>query len=65
MAEVKNLGGKGTVLSKGQKIMISSIDTMKTDVDLSLEKVDLDDTFKTSDWYIKNNGDLYLNMAAS
>ncbi len=63
--EVKNLGGKNTVLSKGQKIMISSIDTTKTDVDLSLEKSDLDDTFKTSDWYIKNNGDIYLTLSSS
>lgn len=61
-AEVKNLGWKSTVLSKWQKIMISSIDTTKTDVDLSLEKTTIDDTFKTSDWYIKNNGDLYSNQ---
>jgi hypothetical protein len=45
--------------------MISSIDTTKTDVDLSLEKSDLDDTFKTSDWYIKNNGDMYLSLSSS
>ncbi len=65
MAEVKNLGWKSTVLSKWQKIMIASIDTTKTDVDLSLEKVDLDDTFKSSDWYIRNNGDMYLSLTSS
>lgn len=65
MVEVKNLGWKSTVLSKWQKIMIASIDTTKTDVDLSLEKVDLDDTFKTSDWYIRNNWDVYLSTGSS
>lgn len=64
-AEVKNMGGKSTVLWKGQKIMIASIDTTRTDVDLSLEKDDIDDTFKGSDWYIRNNGDSYLLSSAT
>ncbi len=61
VVEVKNIAWKSTMLWAWQKITISSIDWNKQDIDLSLLRNNLDDYFKGSDWYIKNNGDLYLN----
>lgn len=61
VAEVKNIADKSTMLLSGQKITISSVDSNKEDIDLSLLRNNIDDYFKWSDWYIKNNGDLYLN----
>jgi len=61
VADVNNLGGKSVVLGKGQKITISREDAAKDDIDLSILRDDLDDYFKASEWYIKNNGDFHLN----
>jgi len=61
VAEVSNLAWVNTVIWKGQKISILVQDASNEDVDLSSLKTDLDDYFKLSDWYIKNNGDYYLN----
>lgn len=61
--EVKNLAGKNTVLAPGQKITVSRVDAAKNDIDLSLLKEELDEFFKGSDWYIKNNGAMYLEVA--
>jgi len=40
--------------------MIARIDAAKEDIDISLQKEDLDDYFKASDWFILNNGELSL-----
>lgn len=61
VADVTNLSGKTVVLGKGQKITISRADAAKDDLDLSTLRNDLDDYFKSSEWYIRNNGDFYLN----
>lgn len=61
VADVTNLSGKSVVLWKGQKITISRTDAAKDDIDLSTLRNDLDDYFKSSEWYIRNNGDFYLN----
>lgn len=63
--EVRNLAWKSTVLAPGQKITISRLDASNKDVDLTVLKEDIDDFFKKTDWYIKNNGDTYLNMDAN
>ena len=60
-AEIKNKAGKSTVVGSGQKITILVDEAQKEDIDLTLKKEDIDTTFKMSDWYIKNNGDSYLN----
>lgn len=60
--EVTNLAGKNTVLWKWQKVTISSADSTKTDLDLTLSKEDIDDYFKISDWFLKNNGESYLTQ---
>lgn len=64
-AEVKNKPGKSTVVGSGQKITILVDEAQKDDIDLALKKEDIDTTFKMSDWYIKNNGDSYLNSLSS
>jgi hypothetical protein len=64
-AEVKNKAGKSTVVGSGQKITILVDEAQKDDIDLALKKEDIDTTFKMSDWYIKNNGDSYLNSLSS
>lgn len=58
--EVSNLAGKNTVLAPWQKIMIARTDAAKEDIDIALQKEDIDDYFKASDWFIKNNGESYL-----
>jgi hypothetical protein len=40
--------------------MIARADAAKEEIDISLQKEDLDDYFKASDWFIKNNGEIYL-----
>ena len=61
--EVRNLVWKSTILTQGQKITISRLNASSEDIDLTILKEDIDDFFKKTDWYIKNNGDLYLNIA--
>ena len=61
VADITNLSGRSVVLWKGQKITISRTDAADEDIDLSTLRNDLDDYFKSSEWYIRNNGDFYLN----
>ena len=59
-AEVVNLAWESTVLASGQKITISRLDANKDDIDLSINKENIDDYYKQSDWFIINNGSKYL-----
>ncbi len=63
--EVSNLAGKNTVLAPWQKVMIARADAAKEEIDISLQKEDLDDYFKASDWFVKNNGEIYLKKEDS
>lgn len=58
--EVSNLVWKSTVLMPWQKITISRLNASKNDIDLSINKEDIDDFFKQSDWFIINNWPNYL-----
>ena len=60
--ETSNITGRSTVLAKWQKITIPRQDSTSTDVNLSLLKESIDDYFKSSDWFIKNNGEFYLSQ---
>lgn len=60
-AEVINLAGKSTVLANWQKITISRLDANNEDIDISLLKESIDDYYKQSDWFIKNNWNSFLN----
>ena len=61
VADISNLSGRSVVLGKWQKITISRSDAADEDIDLSTLRNDLDDYFKSSEWYIRNNGDFHLN----
>ncbi len=61
-AEVTNLAWKNSLLLPGKKITISRSDASNDDIDMTLLKTDIDDYFKQSDWFIKNNGAIYINM---
>lgn len=61
--EVRNLNWKSTILSPGQKIYISNQDSTDDSLDLSVMKESIDDFFKSSDWYIKNNWDSYFKTS--
>jgi len=61
-AEVENLAWESTVLASGQKITISRLNANNEDIDLSLLKENIDDYYKQSDWFIKNNWASFLNM---
>jgi len=61
--KVTNLWWVSTSLSKGQKISVARQDAAKDDIDLSNEKTDIDSYFKTSDWFIDNEG--YAALEAS
>lgn len=58
-AEVFNIAWESTVLWAGQKITIPRLDANKK-VDLSLNKTNLDDYDKQSEWFILNNWASYL-----
>jgi len=60
-AEITNLAWESSVLAPWQQITVSRLDANNEDIDLSLEKENIDDYFKQSDWYIINNGSSYLN----
>ncbi len=60
-AEVKNLAGVSTLLAPGQKITISTLDASKEDIDLSIQREDIDEFFLSSNWFISNNGAQYLD----
>ncbi|QFR38749.1 hypothetical protein A9Q91_00760 [Candidatus Gracilibacteria bacterium 28_42_T64] len=62
-AEVSNKVGETTVLAPGKKVTISRLDSNNEDVDLVLLKDDIDDYFKQSDWFVKNNGASYLGAS--
>ncbi len=59
-ATVSNLVWESTVLASGQKITITNLDASKKDLDLSLQKSNIDDYYKQSDWFILNNWSSYL-----
>ena len=61
-AEVSNLVWESTVLASWQKITISRLDTSKEDLDLSILKEELWDYYKKTDWFLKNNWNLYLKV---
>jgi len=60
LAEVSNLAWVSTVVWKWQKVWVLVQDASDKDIDLANLKTDLDDYFKLSDWFIKNNWDYYL-----
>lgn len=62
-AEVSNLVWKKTLLWNLQKLTISNQDASNEDVDLSLSKDNVDDFFKNSEWYTKNNWDSFLSWS--
>jgi len=55
-AKVSNLWWVSTSVSTGQKVSIARQDAAKDDIDLSNSKIDIDSFFKTSDWFIENDG---------
>lgn len=56
LAKVSNLAGIGTTLTHGQKISVSRINASKDDLDIAAEKWDIDSFFKSSDWFLDNDG---------
>lgn len=52
-------------LAKAEQVTLSRKDSLDENFDLSLEKQEFDEFFKVSDWYIKNNGDFFLNTIES
>ncbi len=54
-AEVSNLVWQKSLIWSMQKITISNKDASSESFDIKLAKDSIDDFFKTSDWYIKNN----------
>ncbi len=63
-AKVENLWWVSTQLSAGQKISISAQNAAKKDIDLSIEKTNIDTYFKESDWYIENEGYLISSQTS-
>jgi len=61
-ATVYSSTGKELSLSKWEQITLSRKDSIDEDIDLSLLKKEFGEFFKVSDWYIKNNGDFFLNQ---
>ncbi len=61
--EVRNLSWESSVLAKWQMISISRLEANSDDVDLSMNKTEIDDFFKSSDWFIKNNWAFYLSRS--
>jgi len=59
-AKVTNLWGSTTSLIKGQKVSVSRQDAAKWDIDLASEKAEIDSYFKSSDWFIENEGYITL-----
>nr|MDD3720042.1 hypothetical protein [Candidatus Gracilibacteria bacterium] len=64
-AEVSNLVGQKTLLGNLQKLTISNQDASNKSIDLSINKDNIDDFFKNSEWYVKNNGDSFINNVSS
>jgi hypothetical protein len=51
---VKNIAGKNTLVLPGEKISISTAQASDSELDLKIMKEDIDDIFKSSDWYRLN-----------
>lgn len=64
-AEVRNLSWVSSVLWVWQKITISRLNASNEDINLSSYKENIDDFFKTTDWFIKNNWSSYLSANSS
>lgn len=64
-AEVSNLAWKKTLLWNLQKLTISRQDASNKDIDLSITKDNIDEFFKNSEWYVKNNWDSFLNTTST
>lgn len=62
-AEVSNLVWKKTLLWNLQKLTISNQDASNDEVDLTLSKDNIDEFFKSSEWYTKNNWDSFLSWS--
>jgi len=60
--EVRNLAWESSVLAKWQKLSISRLEANTDDIDLSLNKEEIDDFYKSTDWFIKNNWAFYLSQ---
>ncbi len=61
-ATVYTSTSKELTLSKGEQITLSRKDSIDEDADLALLKKEFWEFFKVSDWYVKNNGDFFLNQ---
>lgn len=61
--EVKNMVGNAVVLQKWERIYIMRGEARDKETDLSLKKEGLNDEQKSSDWFIKNNGNFYLSQS--
>ncbi len=57
---VSNLSGESTMLANWQKITISREDASKDDLDMQILKDNIWNSFKLSDWFIRNSWELYL-----
>ncbi len=64
-AEVSNLSWKKTLLWNLQKLTISRQNASNKDLDLSITKDNIDEFFKNSEWYVKNNWDSYIKNTLS
>lgn len=62
-AEISNLVWVKTLLWNLQKLTIWNQDASNKDINLSISKDNLDDFFKNSEWYVKNEGDAFINVA--
>ncbi|MDD5769875.1 MAG: hypothetical protein PHE25_02815 [Candidatus Gracilibacteria bacterium] len=60
IVQVQNLAGKSTSLQKGEKLVIMRNNANDDKSDLALSKEQIDDYTKSDDWFIKNNGLVYL-----
>lgn len=63
LAKISNLAGASTSLSNGQKVSISRLNASKEDFDITAEKWDIDSFFKSSDWFLDNNGPSIISQA--
>jgi len=62
-ATVYTSTGKNISLAKGEQITLSRQDSIDEEVDLVLLKKEFWEFFKVNDWYIKNNGNFFLNRS--
>ena len=62
-AKITNLGGAATTMVTGQKLSVSRQFAADGEADLSGDKWNIDSYFKSSDWFIENDGITVLNNA--